>query len=820
MVGRDRDLAELVGALDRATGGTPTFAAVTGDPGIGKSRLAAELAAVARARGVSVVVGRCSQDDGAPPLWPWTQVFGALGTPLPVEETSGEALPGAQFRSRDRVVRALLEATATTPLMVVLDDLHWADSASLRVLRLLTESVSDERLLLLGTWRRHPAPTGPLAEAAEALARAHAVRRELTGLPADAVATVVETVAHARPSPAQAAALRTRTDGNPFFLVEYARLAGQRADDLGTLDDLLGDADLPTGVQEVLTRRLEQLPEPTRSALRAASVIGRDFDLPTLAAVTGVDEDELLDLVEPAEVAGLVRENGVDRFRFAHALVRDTLVALTSATRRARMHARVAAALDGVPARATERARHWLAAGPAYAARGWRAAAEAADLAARLYAHEEAAELLGEALVALDQDPEATARERYDLLMQLIDAYRWSASWPELTASVERAVAVAEELGEVELVAEAAMATTRGALWQSAAHGEVHHGIVAALRRSLDRLPAADSPLRCRVMMSLANELYYGAGFAERRALVDEGIAMARRLGDEELLLDVCQIAFVSLWTSGTAPERLALAEEAVGLARRTGSERAFVVSACLRAVALGELGRPAEMWDAVAQARVEAERQRTPYGLMVLDNLVLPWHAMAGRFDRCEELLESIRRLAGQVSLKQSQDATAGAVISLSTWQGRAAETAGVLMALAEGPLPLNATITAYLWRGGQHERARAWHAEHPPQLDTDDWFSLLGWGNAAEAALYVGDPEVGAAAYALLAPLAGRSCVAGSGNASGPVDAYLALAAAASGAREQATRHAEDALALMEAWDIPLAAQWLRDQRETYGF
>ena len=370
MVGRDPDLAALVGALDAAAGGAATYAVLTGDPGIGKSRLSAELAAVARARGVDVLVGRCSQDDGAPPLWPWQQVLERLGAGLPGAESDEDADGAAQFRSRELLVRTVRDAARERPRLVVLDDLHWADVATLRVLRLLAETATDEPLLVLATWRSHPEPTGALAEVAEALARRHAVRRELTGLPAAAVAEVFDTVAHNRPSEAQATALRERTDGNPFYLVEYARLAGEHGD----LGRLVAEENPPTGVQEVLTRRLEQLPGDTLSTLRAAAVIGRDFDLASLASVADIDPDDLLDVVEPAQVAGLVREDSVDRFRFSHALVRDTLVAAMTPSRRARLHARVAAVLRGRRGRETEEARHWLAAGPAYAAQAWQAA--------------------------------------------------------------------------------------------------------------------------------------------------------------------------------------------------------------------------------------------------------------------------------------------------------------------------------------------------------------------------------------------------------------------------------------------------------------
>ena len=153
----------------------------------------------------------------------------------------------------------------------------------------------------------------------------------------------------------------------------------------------------------------------------------------------------------------------------------------------------------------------------------------------------------------MDDDRAAAPLDRYEVLMELVDAYRWTADWPELVRTVEQAVTIAEQIGDIELVAQAAVSTTVGALWQSARHGGAHPEIIAALRRCLERLPSADHPTRCRVMLSLANELYYGATFGERQALVDEALAMAERLGDERLLLDANQIAFAALWTSDTA---------------------------------------------------------------------------------------------------------------------------------------------------------------------------------------------------------------------------------------------------------------------------
>jgi predicted ATPase len=367
LVGRTSALEQLVGLLDRADGGAPQAAVLVGEAGIGKSRLCAELAQVAAARGADVRVGRCSQDDGAPPLWPWTSVLDGLERAPDLRAHPADASAG--FSTWEAVRRAVVDAARSRTLVVVLDDLHWSDPSSLRVLRHLLDTPSDARLLVVATWRPHPPPTGRLAEAAESLARAHALRLELQGLSAPEAAELVAAIVGTRPSAADADALSRRTDGNPFFLVEYARLLAE-ADDPGAA--LASEP--PPAVADVLRRRLGALDDAATSVLRAAAVLGRDFRLDLVVAVTGRSDGEVLDALDPALAAGLVVEDGIDRFRFAHALVRDAVLAAVPLSRRARMHVRAGEALDA-SATPTEAARHWLAAGPAHAGRAWRTAA-------------------------------------------------------------------------------------------------------------------------------------------------------------------------------------------------------------------------------------------------------------------------------------------------------------------------------------------------------------------------------------------------------------------------------------------------------------
>lgn len=812
MVGRGAELEALEAALETAESGRARFAVVTGEPGIGKSRLAAELAALARARGARILVGQCSQDDGAPPLWPWRTVLRDLGAGVDLGEAADT---GGQFRQAELVAGALRASAAEAPTVVVLEDLHWADGATLRVLRIVAESTEAARLLVVGTWRDSPAPTGALADLAETLARRHAVRVQLSGLDQEAVAAVVEGLTAARPSGSLAEDLRARTDGNPFFLVEYARLAGERAD----LATLLDEAHPPTAVGEVLGRRIGRLPEETVALLRAAAVVGRAFDTPTLAAAARVEEDDVLDLVEPALVAGLVREEGVDRFRFAHALVRDTLRSQMTASRLARAHARVADVLATAGGRETEVAFHWRAAGPSYARRAWQSGVDAALLARALHAHDEAAELLTGALASLEDDPAATPGLRYALLMQLIDAYRWAAILPMLVATVERAISVARETGDPAAVANAAIAPTFGTLWRSAPDGEINETVVGALRASLDALPD-DTALRARVLLALANEVHHATPYAERRALVDEAFAIARSLDDDALLVDTCQVACVSLWVARTAPERLAWATESMDRAAARGDERAHLVSSCLQVVAFGELGRRDDMEKAAGPARAEAQRLRIAYGETVLDTAEIPWLAMSGRFDRAAERLDHLDRTARQISHGFADHAVLSADVAIRLWSGRMGEAVGELAEWAGPAHHVPAVVTGFLLRAGRLEEAHAHHAEHGAGLDQDSIVSLANACFAAEVALGLGDDELGARCRTWLEPLADMAASFGSDLNVGPVRAYLALAAAASGDRTAAATLADRAAEQCEQWRIPLVGRWLAEHRARHGF
>lgn len=815
LVGRDDQLAALVGLLEQSAE-APAFAALTGDPGIGKSRLCAEVADLARQQDVQVLVGRCSQDEGAPPLYPWAQVLADLGRELPTVGEDEDAGDGAsRFRAWESIARTLVEASRERHLLVVLDDLHWADTSTLRVLRLLAETTDRGRLLVVSTWRHHPAPTGQLAVVAEMLARRHALRLELAGLSVEEAAQVVTSVAEATPSAPEADALRDRTDGNPFFLVEYARLAR----DGGDLTALLAEDDPPAAVNDVLTRRIAALPDDTAAALRHASVLGRQFDVAALAAVLGVSEEAVLDRIDPALEAGLVGEFGVDRFRFAHALVRDTAYAAISRSRRARMHARVAEVLAGRAGRQGEVARHWLASGPAYVARAWAAAREAAASADTLYAYDEAVALLEAGLPAVEADADADDGVRFDYLLDLARSYQLTDDLVRLRETVHRALDVARGDAARELSAIGLLVTK--ALWQVGTFNQVDEVVVAVIRRCLGELPAGDSEARCRAMMSLASEIYYESTIQEREALGEQALAMARRLGDDVLLLDTLLAVPLAIWRPGSAELRFALTGEAVELAGRLGAGLALCTALALQATAASESGRIHGLLDRVAAARARAVEERQLLAQLFLDGLEIPWCAMRGEMELARTLTDRMASTAERIGVPQAGDAVTGAFLMQLMW----GDQVEVMLSLADQVeqvrvMPINASVALIYARAGRHDEARDRLAHLTAELSPDWWFSLLSLAMAAEAALRAGVPHVAARAYERLSPYAGMPAAGGSGTIVGVTDQFLAMAAQATGERDLATRHADEADRWCTEWEIPLAASWFAGVREEFGF
>jgi predicted ATPase len=379
-VGRETQLGALVSAVDAAGFGEIVLALVAGEPGIGKTRLVNEVAARVSARvGARVLWGTCWEGEGAPAYWPWLQLLRALLADRKVDRPEAAGGPGdgrvhrlleqvpspdvdadARFRLFDTVAGVLAETTRTGPLVLVIDDLHWADEASIRLLQFLARDVRMHRLAILGTYRDTDLdPAHPLARCLGELGR-DGLHVSLAGLGRRHVATLVAALTgEDADQTGMVPLLHRRSGGNPFFVRELLRLLEAEGSPEGfDLDRSLdrgpgcgsdrgpgrrSAAAVPVGVRAVVDRRLSRLSSPTRDVLSAASVIGAEFEPFTLGPVTGRSADEVLAALDEAAAARLVvrREDGVG-FGFVHALVREVLYDGLSMSSRVALHRGVA----------------------------------------------------------------------------------------------------------------------------------------------------------------------------------------------------------------------------------------------------------------------------------------------------------------------------------------------------------------------------------------------------------------------------------------------------------------------------------------------
>jgi class 3 adenylate cyclase/tetratricopeptide (TPR) repeat protein len=359
-VGRERELRILREALQDVLSGTGRIALLQGEAGIGKTRLALELGHVAAEQGALAVSGSCVEGGGAPTLWPWLEIVRALVERM--EPEAREALspqvaallasptapaPAATVDARfvlyTAVAELLRSAASRTPLVVVLDDVQWADTPTLELLQTLALELVAVPLFLVATYREHePGPAAALTQTLAVVTRHPWTRRVvLRGLPEDAVAGLIRDAAELEPPSELVAAVHSRTQGNPFFVAELVRLHAAEPD-LG-LDAL--STGIPLGVRDVVRRRLEALPPKTRELLELAAVIGNGFEFRLLAKASGGDAGDCAERLEPALATWTVVEAEEDDLRFSHGLVRETIAEDLTPLRRAQLHALVADAL-------------------------------------------------------------------------------------------------------------------------------------------------------------------------------------------------------------------------------------------------------------------------------------------------------------------------------------------------------------------------------------------------------------------------------------------------------------------------------------------
>ncbi|MDQ0377335.1 BTAD domain-containing putative transcriptional regulator [Amycolatopsis thermophila] len=530
LVGRDGELARLAEAVLH-----PRLVLISGEAGAGKTALAEAFAATLEGRGWTIAWGASPEHEGVPAAWPWRQILDSLGLHVPVPDGDPAT---ARFRWHQAVREHL---AARRPLLLVLDDLHWADEETLALLA----ELAGGPVLVVATYRSTDVPAR-LADFLGRAARAEPVRIYLGGLPADAVPALVRDITGRDVDPGTARIIHQRSGGNPFFARELARVL----DSDGALSAV------PAGVRDVVRYRVGQLPEDVRTVLRRAAVIGTEIDLDLLPG-------DALDAVEIATERGFLVEHGPGRFRFAHALVRDTLYQDLSHSRRARLHAETGAEIERLrPGDVAALAHHFLLAGSPAAVRYARAAAEDAE---RRFAPHEAARLWQ---AALDRSS-ADGPGRLELVMGLVRALAVTGRLDEARRHRAEAVTLAERLGDPSLTARVLAAFDVPAIWTENDDPALARRIVAVTERTLDALPAGEEAVRSRLLATLALELRNTAG-DRGPAAAREAESLARRLGDPGLLAFALNARFMqSFERAGLAPERARIGRELVDLAAR-----------------------------------------------------------------------------------------------------------------------------------------------------------------------------------------------------------------------------------------------------------
>ncbi|MFB7617065.1 BTAD domain-containing putative transcriptional regulator [Kitasatospora sp. NPDC056181] len=547
-VGRDAELARLVEAAGRTAGAGPGVALVTGEAGLGKSELLERLGERLRGDGWLVAEGQATDDEGAPPAWPWVAALRTIAAAAPPPAESAEVLApllsdrasgrgpdedvaAGRFRLNRAVSQWLAAVARERPLAVLLDDLHWADAETLALLTGLTDLPSGTPVLVVAAYR--PDETGgPLADQLAVLAGRSPLRVPLPGLPAAAVAEVIKAAGTGPVDAGTVAALAERTGGNPFYVWESARL-------LGSEGALVALSEVPEGVRDVVRRRLGRLPEAVVAVLRLAAVVGREADVELLVGAADTDEDGVLGALDAGLVAGLLTEPAPGRVRFTHALVRDTLLADLSGLRARRMHGRIAAGLERLGSGDVSALAHHFArsAASATAAKGVHYCLRAADLAAARYAHDAAADLLAAALDCFDRTPagpsEDREAERVDLLGRLLRARVRAGAVMAARATRQRAIECAVGTGRSELVVRALTAWSEPTPWQTRPYGTVDEPVVALLGRSLD-LPDLTPAARCGLLLAYCAELSDERN-PRVRAAAEEAVEIATALGDPGL---------------------------------------------------------------------------------------------------------------------------------------------------------------------------------------------------------------------------------------------------------------------------------------------
>ncbi|HYB90984.1 MAG TPA: AAA family ATPase [Candidatus Binataceae bacterium] len=829
-IGRQREMTLLSAGLAEVLTGQGRLFLIEGEPGIGKTRLANELCALAEAQGARIAWGRCWEGGGAPAYWPWIQIFRSLGetsglepraaadTPAAVSSTApkdtslaaelffaGSAADSKRFRLFDALNERLRQASESTALVLVLDDFHAADPASLLFLKFVSRDLRKHRAMLLVTYRAAEIRASSVLPSLFADIVRDGETIHLRGISENETERFLSADMGGSPGTLVVQQLYRVTDGNPFFLGELVRLL-RSTDQMGRRrTQTLVNLKVPEGVRAIILKRLELVSLPTRNILLVASALGREFDIMLLGQVTGVDRDRIDAAVEEACRFAILDEQGhpTGRVRFLHALIPETLYSELPRHEKRRLHEKIAETIevafrDNLEPHLSELAHHYsLSLTEKNAPRAAEYAARAAVSAQKNLAYEEAARFYGLALGALAVSPSSDPLRRCELMLSQGSALYSCGDFDQSRSVFKQAVTIAKSLGDPFSTAVAVL----GLGVAPSTPGVPDVTLVAMLEEALGALGQSDSPIRAALMGRLAEELYWSEQSSRRDELSRAAVEMARRLADKRALVDALYRRHIVLTGPDTTEERLLLSTEIIGLIRELGPSDAVLRAHYLRIADLLELGDLAS-----ADAEIEIYRQRAQElrqeHLGMIDLMLAMRALMSGRFDEGEQLalrgFEAIQRrregfstqvLAVQMSMVRREQGRLSELIPVVksfTTQYPALTLARCGLAFFYAQLGEAASASyefEYFWKTNFRtvQRNAAWL----PSL------VLL-----SDVCAFLRNREAAAELYQLLLPYAARNATLDVYVCYGSVAHYLGILAATLGNFESALAHFEAAL------------------------
>ena len=815
--GRLADIEALESAWQGSVqGGARRVAFVSGEAGVGKTRLLARLAARLAGGGATVLYGRCREDsEGA---------FESLAEALTIEgEPPDWARPGhepdSELEVRAAVASRLAELSESAPVLLLIDDLHWADRATIALLQHLLDADPAIRGLAVAAFRGQEVEEGtPLAAAlASVRARAETVDRKLGGLALPAVSEMAESMlGEVDPGAGELVEMiHAESGGNPLFARELIRSLSESGA-LGRESEgsaPVGAISLPASVTETIRRRVDRLGEEATETLKFAAIYGPEFESQVLARAMGRNPRDLDGTIAAIERAGLIVQRERAAYAFSHALVARALVESCGPAERGHIDRLLAEALEegieaNMMARSEALARHWLRADPPDPERAIRYCEIAGQRALAAFRSDAADELFS---AALELHGEESDIRRCRLLLGLGRAQLHSGA-PEFRDTLLSASRIALALGDDELLAASVLANNRGMF---SASGVLDPEKIAMLEATVERLDE-DAPELPLVLATLAVELAF-SGEDRRFALSDRALEAARRLGDERTLASVLIIRFVTIWTEWTLRERLENMAEAVEIADRLGDPVLQWRAVHWHAVALLQNGEVERCEELVEREVKLARRFGDPVAIWMSTYTRANMALIRGRLDEADELAHEAMRVATE-SGQPDAVLTFGAQLVMFRWeQGRMAEVQAPIAQIAADnpgvpafrPAVALACTEGDMFEEGHAVLARDYEnrfAGFPP-----DVASLAALTMYSHACAEIGDAEIGAHLYERLEPFAGELVYAGI-SVWGDVEHPMARLASLTGRHSTALELIERSLARFEA--IP-APTWLARAR-----